>query len=168
MAIIRVVRDEGFVEGVIGSSTGPFEVIHGEIGFQLSHFWFHLLRVRFTLMSRQRFLSQHELVQCVRDIEIGRVLLQLGINNVTLGNARGSTNVGQERRIELFCLQLLPINLREPRVGPDLVNAREASSATQPLLWVPLEKLRSNRASVGRPADHMRDLLQRRQPRIRY
>lgn len=109
---MSVLGDEGFVEGVVRSSTGPFEVIHGEISFQLSYFWFHLLRVRFTLMSCQRFLGQYEFVQRVRDIEIGRVL------------------VGHERRIELFCLQLCPINLREPRLGPDLVGAREAGSAT--------------------------------------
>jgi hypothetical protein len=81
MTIMSVLGDEGFVEGVVRSSTGPFEVIHGEISFQLSYFWFHLLRVRFTLMSCQRFLSQYELVQRVRDIEIGRVLLQLRISN---------------------------------------------------------------------------------------
>lgn len=104
--------DEGFVERIIRSSTGPFEVIHGEITFQLSYFWFHLLRVRFALMGCQRFLSQYELIQRMRDIEIGRVL------------------VGHERRIELFCLQLCPINLREPRLGPDLDNTRRAGSAT--------------------------------------
>ena len=76
MAIMRELGDEGFVEGIVGSSAGPFKVVHGEISFQLSYFWFHLLRVRFTLMSCQRFLSQHELVQRVGDIEVGRVLLQ--------------------------------------------------------------------------------------------
>jgi len=81
MAVMRGLGNEGFVEGIVGSSAGPFKVIHGEIGFQLSYFWFHLIRVRFTLMSCQRFLGQHELVQRVRDIEIGRVLLQLGISN---------------------------------------------------------------------------------------
>jgi hypothetical protein len=88
MAIMGVLGNEGFVEGIVGSSTGPFKVIHGEISFQLSYFWFHLLRVRFTLMSCQRFLSQHELVQCVRDIEIGRVLLQLRISNTVWEKAR--------------------------------------------------------------------------------
>jgi len=122
MAIMRMLGDESFVEGIIGSSTRPFKVIHGEVGFQLTDFWFHLLRVRFTLMRRQRFLRQHELVQRVRDVEISRVLVR------------------QERRIELFRLQLLPINLREPRVGLDLVDVREVSSATQPLLWDSLEK----------------------------
>jgi hypothetical protein len=78
MAIMRVLGNEGLVEGIVGSSTGPFKVIHGEVTFQLSHFWFHLLRVRFTLVSCQRFLSQDELVQLVRDIEIGTVLLQFG------------------------------------------------------------------------------------------
>jgi hypothetical protein len=88
MAIMRGLGNEGFVEGIVGSSAGPFKVIHGEISFQLSYFWFHLLRVRFTLMSCQRFLSQHELVQRVRDIEIGRVLLQLRISNMTWEYAR--------------------------------------------------------------------------------
>jgi hypothetical protein len=86
--IMRVLSDEGFVEGIVGSSTGLFEVIHGEISFQLSYFRFHLLRVRFTLMSCQWFLSQHELVQRVRDIKIGRVLLQLRISNAIWGKAR--------------------------------------------------------------------------------
>lgn len=76
---MRVLGDEGFVVGIVRSSTRLFKVIHGEISFQLSYFWFHLFRVRFTLMSCQRFLSQHVLVQRVRDIEIGRVLLQLRI-----------------------------------------------------------------------------------------
>jgi hypothetical protein len=88
MASMRVLGDEGFVEGIVGSSAGSFKVVHGKISFQLSYFWFHLLRVRFTLMSCQWFLSQHELVQCVRDIEIGRVLLQLRISNTTLEKAR--------------------------------------------------------------------------------
>jgi len=109
---MRVLGDEGFVEGVVGSPAGSFKVINGEVSFQLPDFWFHLLRVRFTLMSCQRFLGQHELVQRMRDIEIGRVL------------------VGHERRIELFCFQLCPINLREPRLGPYLVNAGGAGSAT--------------------------------------
>jgi len=81
MTIMSVLGDESFVEGIVGSSTEPFEVIHGEISFQLSYLWFHLLRVRFPLMSCQRFLGQYELVQRVRDIEIGRVLLQLRISN---------------------------------------------------------------------------------------
>jgi len=102
---MRVLGNEGLVEGKVRSSTASFKVIYGEISFQLSYFWFHLLRVRFTLVSCQRFLSQYELVQRVGDIEIGRVL------------------VGYERRIELFCLQLCPINPREPILGPDLVNA---------------------------------------------
>ena len=127
---MRVLGDEGFVEGIVRSPAGSFEVINGEISLQLPDFWFHLLRVRFTLMSCQRFLGQHELVQRVRDIEIGRVLLQLGISNTTWGKGRGRTNVGHERRIELFCLQLCPINLREPRLGPYLVNAGGAGSAT--------------------------------------
>jgi len=130
---MSVLGNEGFVEGIVGSSTGPFEVIHGEISFQLSYFRFHLLRVRFTLMSCQRFLSQHELVQRIRDIEIGGVLLQLGISNTLCEKKkekkRERTNVGHEWRIELFCLQLRPINPREPRLGPDLVNARGAGSA---------------------------------------
>jgi hypothetical protein len=99
---MRVLWDEGFVEGIVGSSAGLFKVIHGEISFQLSYFWFHLLRVRFTLMSCQRFLSQHELVQRVGDIEIGRVLLQLGISNEIWGRKRERTNAGHKRRIELF------------------------------------------------------------------
>jgi len=78
-------------------------------------------------MSCQRFLGQHELVQRVRDIEIGRFLLQLRIRNV-FGKKRERTNVGHERRIELFCLQPGPINLREPGLGPDLVNARACSA----------------------------------------
>lgn len=81
MAIMRVLGNEGFVEGIVGSSTRPFKVIHREISFQLSYFRFHLLRVRFTLMSCQRFLGQYELVQRVGDVEIGRVLLQLRIRN---------------------------------------------------------------------------------------
>jgi hypothetical protein len=85
---MRVLGNEGLIEGIVGSSTAPFKVIHGEICFQLSHFWFHLLRVRFTLMSCQRFLSQHELVQLVREIEVGRVLLRLRINNMTWDKAR--------------------------------------------------------------------------------
>jgi hypothetical protein len=85
---MRVLGDQGFVEGIVGPSAGPFEVVHGEISFQLSYFWLHLLRVRFTPMSCQRFLSQHELVQRVRDIEIGRVLLQLGISNAIWEIAR--------------------------------------------------------------------------------
>jgi hypothetical protein len=89
MAVMRrVLGNEGFVEGIVGSSAGSFKVIHGEIGFQLSYLWFHLLRVRFTLMSCQRFLGQHELVQRVRDIEIGRVLLQLRISNTIWDTAR--------------------------------------------------------------------------------
>lgn len=83
MALMRVLGNERLVEGIVGSSTASFKVIHGEISFQLSHFWFHLLGVRFTLMSRQRLLSQDELVQLVSDIEIGTVLLQLRINNMT-------------------------------------------------------------------------------------
>jgi hypothetical protein len=79
---MRVLGDEGLIEGIVGSSTGPFEVIHGEVTFQLSHFWFHLLRVRFTLMSCQRLLGQDELVQLMREIEIGTVLLQLRVNKV--------------------------------------------------------------------------------------
>jgi hypothetical protein len=88
MAIMRVLGDESFVEGIVRSSTGPFEVIHGEISFQLSYFWFHFLRVRFTLMSCQRFLGQYELVQRVRDVEIGSVLLQLRISNTIWEKAR--------------------------------------------------------------------------------
>jgi hypothetical protein len=65
----------------------------------------------------------------VRDVEIGSVLLQLRISN-TIWERRERTNVGHERGIELFCLQLCPIDLREPRLGPDLVNARGAGSAT--------------------------------------
>jgi hypothetical protein len=83
--------NERLIEGIVGSSTAPFKVIHGEVSFQLTHFWFHLLRVRFTLMGRQRFLSQDELVQLVRDIEISTVLLQLRINNLTW------ENVGEDR-----------------------------------------------------------------------
>lgn len=85
---MRVLGNEGLIEGIVGPSTTPFKVVHGEISFQLSHFWFHLLRVRFTLMSCQRFFSQHELVQLVREIEIGRVLLGLKINNVTWEKVR--------------------------------------------------------------------------------
>jgi hypothetical protein len=85
---MRVLGNEGFVVGIVRSSTRPFKVIHGEISFQLSYFWFHLLRVRFMLMSCQRFLSQYELVQRMRDIEIGRVLLQLGISNTIREKAR--------------------------------------------------------------------------------
>ena len=94
MAIMRMLGDEVFVEGIVGSSTGPFKVIHGEISFQLSNFWFHLLRVRFTLMSCQRFLSQHELVQRVRDIEIGRLLLQLRISNKIWGESEKGLTLG--------------------------------------------------------------------------
>ena len=72
---MRMLGNERLIEGIVGSSTAPFKVIHGEVSFQLSHFWFHLLRVRFTLMSRQRFLGQDELVQLVRNIEISTVLL---------------------------------------------------------------------------------------------
>jgi hypothetical protein len=86
---MRVLSDEGFVVRIVRSSTGSFKVVHGEIGFQLSYFWFHLLRVRFTLVSCQRFLSQHELVQRVRDIEVGGVLLQLKISITTRGKKRG-------------------------------------------------------------------------------
>jgi len=103
---------EGLVEGIVGSSPGPFEVVHSESIFQLSHFWLHLLRVRFTLMMCQGFLSQDELVQLVRDIEI-RTLL-----------------AGHKRRIELLRLQPLPIKLGEPTVAPDLFRIRDASSAT--------------------------------------
>jgi hypothetical protein len=92
MALMRVLGNERLVEGIVGSSTAYFKVIHGEISFQLSHFWFHLLGVRFTLMSRQRLLSQDELVQLVSDIEIGTVLLQLRINNLTW------EDVGDDRR----------------------------------------------------------------------
>lgn len=88
MTIMRVLGDESFVQGIVRSSTGPFKVIHGEISFQLSYFWFHLLGVRFTLMSCQRFLGQYELVQCVRNVEIGRVLLQLRISNMIWERAR--------------------------------------------------------------------------------
>lgn len=109
---MRVLWDEGFVEGIVGSSAGLFKVIYGKISFQLSYFWFHLLRVRFTLMMCQGFLSQDELVQLVRDIEI-RTLL-----------------AGHKRRIELLRLQPLPIKLGEPTVAPDLFRIRDASSAT--------------------------------------
>jgi len=109
---MRVLGNERLIEGIVGSSTAPFKVIHGEISFQLSHFRFHLLRVRFTLMSRQRLLSQDELIQLVSDIEIGTVL------------------VWNKRRINLLRLQLLPINLRKPILRTDLVKVREAGSAT--------------------------------------
>lgn len=85
---MRVLGNEGLVERIVGPSATPFKVIHGEVSFQLSHFWFHLLRVRFTLMSCQRFFSQHELVQLVREIEICRVLLGLRIKNVTREKAK--------------------------------------------------------------------------------
>ena len=126
-----VLGNEGLVEGIVGSSTGLFKVIHGEITFQLSHFWFHLLRVRFTLMSCQWFLSQDELIQLVSDIKIGAVLLQLIINNVTWEKKREErTDVWHVWRIELLRLQFHPINLREPTVRPELINARETRSAT--------------------------------------
>lgn len=70
-----MMRTKWLVQGIVGSPTGPFEVVHGEAIFQLSHFWLHLLRVRFPLMMRQGFLSQDELVQLVRDIEISALML---------------------------------------------------------------------------------------------
>lgn len=92
---MRVLGNERLVEGIVGSSTASFKVIHGEVSFQLSHFWFHLLRVRFTLMGRQRFLSQDKLVQLVSDIEIGTVLLELRINNVTWEDAEDDLHWAQ-------------------------------------------------------------------------
>jgi len=126
MTLLRVLGNERLVERIVGSSTASFKVIYGEISFQLSHFRFHLLGVRLTLMSRQRLLSQDELVQLVSDIEIGAVLVR------------------HKRRINLLRLQLFPINHREPILRPDLVKVREAGSATQPPLGVSLEKAKES------------------------
>jgi hypothetical protein len=65
------------VQGIVGSPTKPFEVIHGEIVFQLSHFRLHLLRVRFALMMCQGLLRQDELVQLVSNIEIDVLVLEM-------------------------------------------------------------------------------------------
>lgn len=105
-------RTEGLIQGIVGSPTGPFEVVDGEIVLQLSHFRLHLLWVSLAFMVCQRFLSQDELIQFVRDIEISAFM------------------IGHERGIELLCLQPRPIQLREPTVRPDLFHVRDATSAT--------------------------------------
>jgi hypothetical protein len=69
-------RTKWLIQGIVGSPTSPFEVVHGKVIFQLSHFWLHFLRVRFPFMMRQWFLSQDELVQLVRDIEISALMLE--------------------------------------------------------------------------------------------
>ena len=61
-------------------------------------------------MMCQGFLSQDELVQLVRDIEISTVLLGLGINT-TKQEKWERTNVGHERRVKLLCFQLWPIDI---------------------------------------------------------
>ena len=71
-----MMRTEGLVHGIVRSPARPFEVVHGETIFQLSHFRLHLLRVRFAFMMCQGFLSQDELVQLVRDIEISALVLE--------------------------------------------------------------------------------------------
>jgi hypothetical protein len=76
MTIMQVMRTEGLIQGIVGSPTGPFEVVDGETVFQLSHFRLHLLWVRLAFMVCQRFLSQDELIQLVRDIEISALMLE--------------------------------------------------------------------------------------------
>jgi hypothetical protein len=76
MAIMRVIGTEGFVQGIVGPSTGPCKVIHGEAVLKLSHLRLHLLWVRFALMMCQGFLGQDELVQLMGDVEVSTLLLR--------------------------------------------------------------------------------------------
>ena len=66
---------KGLIEGIVRPSAALLKVVYSEFIFQLTHFRLHLLRVRFTLVMRQGFLSQDELVQLVRNVEITTVLL---------------------------------------------------------------------------------------------
>lgn len=117
-----MIGTEGFVQGIVGPSTGPRKVIHGEAVLQLSHLRLHLLWVRFALMMCQGFLGQDELVQLMGDVEVSTLL------------------IGHKRRIELLRLQLLPIKWGEPTMAPDLLRVRDARPTTQSLLRVTLEK----------------------------
>lgn len=66
---------DGLVERIIGSPWSPFEVVDRKVVFQLSHFRFHLFRVRLTLMVCQRLFRHYELVQFISGIEVSTVLL---------------------------------------------------------------------------------------------